>query len=61
MWVSLHHQLDEHVIPVNDLKDHEMTQKCWCKPTEDYVCPGLFIHHAMDLREQFENGDRVAS
>ena len=61
MWISLRHQIDEHVMPVNDLRDHEITLKCWCGPTEDAECPGLFVHHAMDQREQFENGERVAS
>ena len=48
-------------MPVNDLRDHEITLQCWCCPTEDDECPGLFVHHAMDQREQFENGERVAS
>ena len=61
MWISLRHQIDEHVMPVNDLRDHEITLQCWCCPTEDDECPGLFVHHAMDQREQFENGERVAS
>ncbi len=41
-----------HVIPIDDLREHEGVE-CWCHPTED---EGVYVHHAMDLREQFENG-----
>jgi hypothetical protein len=45
-----------HVIPLLDLREHESSADCWCKPTEDDDSPGVFVHHAMDLREQFEAG-----
>ena len=50
-----------HVVPVNDLREHEAEVTCWCRPTEDDETPGLFVHHNMDGREQFETGERVAS
>lgn len=50
-----------HVVPVNDLREHEPSMHCWCIPTEDDETDGLFIHHSMDGREQFETGERMAS
>jgi hypothetical protein len=29
---------DLHVVPVNDLVDHECTRDCWCKPELLAVC-----------------------
>jgi hypothetical protein len=51
------------VIPVNDLRDHESLATCWCRPTEDEETPGLFVHHSMDRREEFEpdGGKRIPS
>jgi len=58
-----------HIIPVNDFKEPDVDKSCWCNPTIDneYDCEGtlltgeLWIHHAMDGREQFENGTRKVS
>lgn len=43
-----------HVEPVNDLREHDTTPDCWCKPDE--VEPGLWVHHSMDRREEYEEG-----
>jgi len=50
-----------HVIPMGDLRDHEATTTCWCKPVEDGDQPGLFVHTSMDGREAFETGERKPS
>lgn len=50
-----------HVLPVNDLREHDESSGCWCHPTEDELVAGLFIHHSMDGREQFETGERLVS
>lgn len=44
---------ESHVVPLNDLRAHFTTVGCWCYPTND---AGVFVHHAMDKREEFENG-----
>lgn len=44
-----------HIIPINDLREHEATPECWCCPTEDEE-DGLVVHHAMDNREEYETG-----
>lgn len=44
-----------HVIPLNDLRDHIESQKCWCNPEFDE--DGICIHHSMDQREKYETGE----
>lgn len=47
-----------HVVPLNDLREHESNGSCWCKPTLD---EGVWMHHSMDGREDFETGRRLPS
>ena len=47
-----------HVIPLNDLREHVASANCWCKPTEDDGWPGVWVHHSMDRREEYEEGRR---
>lgn len=42
-----------HVIPTDDLKSHQPTAQCWCRPFDD---EGVLVHNAMDKREEFERG-----
>ncbi len=44
-----------HVVPINDLREHELSVDCWCKPTEDDEWPDIWVHHSMDEREEYEN------
>lgn len=44
-----------HVVPHHDLREHSISDECWCAPTED---EGVMVHHSMDRREEFERGDR---
>lgn len=50
-----------HIIPLDDLLEHEASVSCWCRPSSDDDEPSLFVHHAMDGREQFESGERLPS
>ena len=43
----------QHVIPTNDLHDHELTTSCECDPTVDWD-RGLVVHNAFDKREEVE-------
>lgn len=47
---------DVHVVPTRDLREHEAARECWCHPVEDDDEPNVWIHHAMDQREQYEQG-----
>lgn len=51
-----------HVVPVDDLREHDSNKECWCKPQLDPTdTGGLWVHNAMDGREQFETGERMPS
>jgi hypothetical protein len=41
------------VVPLQDLRDHIFDPTCWCNPTLD---DGVWVHHSMDLREEYERG-----
>ena len=47
---------DIHVIPLNDLREHEETVHCWCKPRRDDEEQLVVIHNSIDGREEYENG-----
>ena len=47
-----------HVIPINDLRDHETCgMDCWCNPDYDEE-DNLLIHNSLDGREAYETGQR---
>lgn len=47
-----------HVVPLEDLREHDPDRACWCKPVLD---EGVIVHNAMDGREAFETGERKPS
>ena len=50
-----------HVEPVGDLREHEWSPDCWCRPTQDVEQPSVWVHYALDGREAFEDGMREVS
>lgn len=54
-----------HVIPVNDLVDHEADDDCICGPAADPVKRGdgsigwVMLHHSLDGREYRERGQQL--
>ena len=44
-----------HVIPIGDLREHEESVDCWCRPTLDDQ-EDIFVHHSLDRREEYEEG-----
>jgi hypothetical protein len=46
-----------HVLPVNDLRGHSLTD-CWCCPVYD---EGVIVHNSLDGREFYESGERKLS
>lgn len=46
-----------HVVPLNDLREHETSIACWCRPTPDEGEPRVILHHALDQREKYESGE----
>lgn len=52
--------LVQHIVPVDDLRPHELASDCWCRPDldeEDWIA----THHSADFREDFETGKRQPS
>ena len=49
-----------HVVPINDLKEHQLIAECWCNPTldDEYM---IATHNSADNREAFERGERKES
>lgn len=42
-----------HVVPLNDLREHEYSADCWCEPLLDDEAGGLvYVHHSLDGRER---------
>lgn len=50
----------QHIVPTDDLYEHELMPSCWCKPEIDPV-DFLAIHNSADNREAFERGERKLS
>lgn len=50
-----------HVIPLNDLREHMSLPICWCNPVEDKETPNLWVHNALDGREDYETKKRKPS
>lgn len=43
-----------HVVPLNDLREHEITDLCWCKPVQNDDPENwepIWVHNSMDRRE----------
>jgi hypothetical protein len=47
---------DVHVLPVDDLREHEPTRACWCAPTvtQEEDADAVVVHHSADGRELVE-------
>jgi hypothetical protein len=63
MWLVCTSSLDSniHVVPLDDLREHEASSRCWCTPAEDDQECAVLNHNAMDQREAFERGERLPS
>ena len=61
-WVLIgyEHWDEQHVIPVDDLREHEETPDCWCRPVEGDT-DELWVHNSADGREEYEEGRRKAT
>lgn len=43
-----------HVVPMNDLRPHDLERSCWCKPFDG---GGVLVHNSLDGREHYERGE----
>jgi hypothetical protein len=46
--------LGNQVVPMNDLRQHELDASCWCHPEWDGE---VLVHNAMDKRELYERDE----
>lgn len=51
---------EDHIMPIADLREHDLSPSCWCKPAQDDECKA-WIHNSMDEREKYETGERLPS
>lgn len=49
-----------HVVPLEDLREHDLTPTCWCHP-EQHDDESIVVHMSMDGREAYETGERKPS
>lgn len=49
--------MTQHILPINDLKEHEEKSTCHCEPSVEILDNGdlLVIHNSFDRRELIEN------
>jgi hypothetical protein len=53
-WMVISDRETRHVMPVMDLKAHEESASCWCRPVVEEGVPTVIVHHALDGRERSE-------
>jgi len=59
MWEVVEEDNTMHVLPQDDLKPHNLTTSCWCKPIKDprwKKSIPIWIHNSADRRELIEQG-----
>ena len=54
-WAAVCELLDEqgepdlsstmHIIPLRDIKFHQISKECWCSPKIDRVRPDMWLHN----------------
>jgi hypothetical protein len=48
-----------HVVPLGDLREHEVSLRCWCKPVQDEEEPNVWVHNSMDQRERYTDAGKL--
>lgn len=51
---------EDHVVPIDDLREHDEKITCWCCPKRDTEEPLVVLHNALDGREEFEQGRKTS-
>ncbi|GAB0057432.1 hypothetical protein SIID45300_01760 [Candidatus Magnetaquicoccaceae bacterium FCR-1] len=52
----------QHIVPLNDMRPHDRTETCWCRPVaDDDGLVVIWAHNSADGREDFETGRRKPS
>lgn len=63
-WAVYKVRMDQHIVPVKDLKSHRKYRDCWCRPKltsadgesarTNHAGPVVVVHNALDGRESLE-------
>jgi hypothetical protein len=57
MWRAILTETGErHALPIDDLRPHDESAGCWCRP---FLDGEVLVHNAMDSREQVERGETL--
>ena len=43
---------DQHIVPMNDDRKHDLHSKCWCNPMETWNCS--WLHNDADGRTAYQ-------
>lgn len=49
-----------HVMPEDDLREHDISESCWCAPRPDVEEEFVMVHNSMDRREEYEQGRKLS-
>ena len=58
LWREMTRGMDVHVVPIDDVAEHENSMNCWCGPVRDDEVPAVVVHNSGDGRELYESGER---
>lgn len=59
-WLTTWHGLLCHVVPEDDLREHDLSTRCWCVPIREDD-DAIWLHNALDRRDEYERGERQPS
>lgn len=57
-WACYETSEGPHVVPINDTREHKLSDDCWCSPFMD---EHIHVHNSLDDREAFETRKRRVS
>lgn len=57
-WKAIDGGRSIHIVPVTDIRLHEIVQACWCWPRVDPDTPNMVVHHS--LLPDDENPEKTA-
>lgn len=55
-WLVYESPHSAEVVPVDDWRDHDDGEGCWCHPDTESE-PGIIVHRSLDGREAYERGE----
>ncbi len=47
------------MLPLQDIRRHDLSRNCWCGPKRDDEYPEVWVHRSADGREDYEAGRKM--